>query len=1027
MSLVQGNLTGNISAGLSSGGSAVSGSSSAFGYLADTAATSAGADDTSVRWNNATQASATSIFLDVDTTDGATIDSHLAELILGGYKLRITLASDLDTYQEFAIDSITDNTTFFTFTVTLAQDNGGDIADNVAVFVSFISTGTDADLSGEVDTLSFDTTVTTALIGGRKDTDAGAALNALGANSISILSGVAAATNIASGAQAIGIGHDITANAASSIALGDGASATGADGVAIGSSTSVGLQGVAIGLNATAVANSGSTALGNNCDASGDDSLAAGKICIVDALSNEGVALGDAAEAATTVIANASVIEAAGTTTVTTSSAHNLITSDTVEIIGADAAFNGVVTVTVTAPTIYTCVTGGAGASGAAGSTEVGASKSIAIGSTAQTNFINALALGNASTSSGRNSIAFGAQTDSTGFGAVAIGGDATTGAQATDVGSISIGGNDGTNAAASASAANAIAIGQGISIAVARSLGIGLNAAAGNTDQVVIGSNATGGANARSIAIGGNPTASTGATAGGNDTIAVGSASDATAAGAIAIGADVTTGAQATTAGAVAIGSDDGSSSAASAGGTAGVAIGTGSNAGGALSVSIGHDSSSAGINAVAIGTTATAARLQQVIIGDQATTTPTTTAGMGVGLGAKAQVGDQAVSIGMHAKGNAESSVAIGGSPGASNETSVTLASTGAIAIGGGTNLTGGRNGARVTGTALGAIAIGSQDGTNAGATSAATNGIAIGAGSNTNTSVRSISIGLLSIITDLMTDGIAIGANTSAGSDGSIAIGGDVASGASASGSRSIAIGGDNGSATSAAASGNVSIAIGSASIADSTVAIALGADADATASAAIAIGSGSDSTGTQSIAIGGTTSTGAQATANRAIAIGADAINDIVEACVISACPMVAQDDGATTTGGWFRHYAFPGGAATHAIPADALATFTATSPTNAAFHCTHVGVKASGGTFTSDVELEIGSTADVSQFKTAGAVFGGTPATGDGVLINLPALSDFKESATLRVRVSTAATGTAPLLRVFFFGMLVRDE
>jgi hypothetical protein len=130
----------------------------------------------------------------------------------------------------------------------------------------------DGDDSGLFDSLEFGVALgshpATSLIGGMKSVagDGSTALTAAGANSISILSGASLVSMLATGARAIAIGYDVTADgtgaiamgdeadaSAGNIAIGDGAKASNTNNVTIGSSTNNGKnQTILIGHGITA-------------------------------------------------------------------------------------------------------------------------------------------------------------------------------------------------------------------------------------------------------------------------------------------------------------------------------------------------------------------------------------------------------------------------------------------------------------------------------------------------------------------------------------------------------------------------------------------------------------------------------------------------------------------------------------------------------------------------------------------------------------------------------------------------------
>lgn len=135
----------------------------------------------------------------------------------------------------------------------------------------------DRDASGHPDVLIFNQGgVVTALIGGRKTTDAGGAFNALGVDSVSILSGAVGAGNNAAGARAIAIGHDVMAAAADSIAMGDSANAAGANSISLGKDSNAATNCTAVGAQCQATTSPGACAFGIAATASATGAIAMG-------------------------------------------------------------------------------------------------------------------------------------------------------------------------------------------------------------------------------------------------------------------------------------------------------------------------------------------------------------------------------------------------------------------------------------------------------------------------------------------------------------------------------------------------------------------------------------------------------------------------------------------------------------------------------------------------------------------------------------------------------------------------------
>lgn len=113
-----------------------SGSASvAVQYVADTGST-ADSDPGAglLKWNNATQASATQLFLDDDTDDGVTLTALWAGLDAGGF-LYLQSAADQDTWQIWEITSVTDATGYVKLGVALLA-NGGSFTDGDSMLVT---------------------------------------------------------------------------------------------------------------------------------------------------------------------------------------------------------------------------------------------------------------------------------------------------------------------------------------------------------------------------------------------------------------------------------------------------------------------------------------------------------------------------------------------------------------------------------------------------------------------------------------------------------------------------------------------------------------------------------------------------------------------------------------------------------------------------------------------------------------------------------------------------------------------------
>jgi len=96
--------------------------------------------DKRLEWNNATQSSATELFIDDNNQDGIDVSAFL-DLVGVGSRIRIQLSSDSTIFQIFEVTATTDNTTYFTFGVTLVSSSGGNISDNKDILVTFVNSG----------------------------------------------------------------------------------------------------------------------------------------------------------------------------------------------------------------------------------------------------------------------------------------------------------------------------------------------------------------------------------------------------------------------------------------------------------------------------------------------------------------------------------------------------------------------------------------------------------------------------------------------------------------------------------------------------------------------------------------------------------------------------------------------------------------------------------------------------------------------------------------------------------------------
>jgi hypothetical protein len=238
-------------------------------------------------------------------------------------------------------------------------------------------------------------------------------------------------------------------------------------------------------------------------------------------------------------------------------------------------------------------------------------------GDTATASSTQAVAIGkNASANTGAEAIAIGggvsatAAPQSTGQGGIAIGasnGTAVNGARAAGATSVAIGSGDASFAGASAANVGAVAVGLQASCSGNYGATIGSFAAASATQATAVGASAVA-SSTYATALGTTATATT-----GNGAVAIGgginttAAPNATAQGAIAIGAanqSGVNGSRASATSAIAIGSGDASVAGASASAADAVAIGRTASAAHSNATAIGQGVSTTATNQVNIGT---------------------------------------------------------------------------------------------------------------------------------------------------------------------------------------------------------------------------------------------------------------------------------------------------------------------------------------------------------------------------------------------------------------------------------------
>ena len=112
-----------------------------FAYRSDVSSTSPPPGDKKIRWNNSTQASATTLYVSCITDNSYNIHDLLAVLVPGD-RLIFQKLNEPTVYQDWDITSVTDNTTYFTFGVTLTDSGGGNFPGNAQMGVGPVrSTG----------------------------------------------------------------------------------------------------------------------------------------------------------------------------------------------------------------------------------------------------------------------------------------------------------------------------------------------------------------------------------------------------------------------------------------------------------------------------------------------------------------------------------------------------------------------------------------------------------------------------------------------------------------------------------------------------------------------------------------------------------------------------------------------------------------------------------------------------------------------------------------------------------------------
>jgi len=104
---------------------------------ADTSTQTPPPADGGVIWNNATQASATEIYVSATDLEGNDIKQTLLEYPKTKDVFNIRTQASTDTYQQWEIVNITDQGTYVEYDVMLIEENGGNIADGESIVIGF--------------------------------------------------------------------------------------------------------------------------------------------------------------------------------------------------------------------------------------------------------------------------------------------------------------------------------------------------------------------------------------------------------------------------------------------------------------------------------------------------------------------------------------------------------------------------------------------------------------------------------------------------------------------------------------------------------------------------------------------------------------------------------------------------------------------------------------------------------------------------------------------------------------------------
>lgn len=120
----------------------IGGGSFRFDYKAKTTSQAAPPGDKFIKWDQASQTTAANLFVStVNDEGGAEIGDILRQFVVAGTKFLIFARTNIGQRQIWTIDSIVDNTTYFTYTVTLISSEGVDFTDGQKLSAGWFGAG----------------------------------------------------------------------------------------------------------------------------------------------------------------------------------------------------------------------------------------------------------------------------------------------------------------------------------------------------------------------------------------------------------------------------------------------------------------------------------------------------------------------------------------------------------------------------------------------------------------------------------------------------------------------------------------------------------------------------------------------------------------------------------------------------------------------------------------------------------------------------------------------------------------------